>query len=551
MVNLGSNPTSASQNVDPMLEQAPCGFLSVRDDGIIEYVNGTLCQLLGWEPGTLHGQNVIAILPMASRIFYQTHVFPMLRMQESASELYFSLRSRSGQDIPILANGVRQQRHGELINDYVVIPIRQRMQYEDQILRAKRMAEAAIGAQKQAEATLKQQYERAVALGQITQHIRESLDLPQIFAVAAQETRQGLGADRVGIFRFTQANEGADEAVGGGFVSEAVTPGVDAVMAAQVPHHGFGDHYRSIRARGGTLAIRDLHDLDEMPPPAEVTQLFSQFQVQATLVVPLHKGPELWGLIVIHHCQGPRYWQGVEVELVEDIAVQLAIAIQQADLVKQLQVELLERQRAEARLTEINRELQHATGLLEQLAHIDPLTQIANRRRFSDRLDEEWNRLSRDRLPLSLLLFDLDYFKQYNDTYGHQLGDDCLYTIAQAAQGVVGRPTDLLARYGGEEFAVILPNTHRQGAIAVAQHIHQAIAARAILHRASAVSNQVTLSLGLSTLTPSRELTSTVLIQQADQALYRAKQQGRNRTVVFDPAVFDSGYDPDPLPPAL
>lgn len=533
-----------------MLEQAPCGFLSVRDDGIIEYVNGTLCKLLGWEQGALHGQNIIAILPMASRIFYQTHVFPMLRMQGSVSEIYLSLRSQLGQDIPVLANGMRRQRHDEPINDCVVIPIRQRMQYEDEILRAKKLAEAAIGAQKQAEATLKQQYERAVALGQITQHIRESLDLPQIFAVAAQEIRQGLGADRVGIFRFTQANDGADEAVGGGFVSEAVAPEVDAVMAAQILHHGFGDHYQNLRPQGGTLAIRDLRDLDEMPPLAEATQLFDQFRVQASLVVPLQKGLELWGLIVIHHCQGPRYWQGVEVELVEDIAVQLAIAIQQADLVKQLQVELLERQRAEARLTEINRELQHATGLLEKLAHIDPLTQIANRRRFSDRLDQEWSRLSRDRLPLSLLLFDVDHFKHYNDTYGHQLGDDCLYTIAQAAQGAVGRPTDLLARYGGEEFVVILPNTNRQGAIAVAQHIHHAIAAQAIPHQSSAVSNQVTLSLGLSTLTPSRELTSTVLIQQADQALYRAKQQGRNRTVVFDPAVFDPGHYSDPLPPA-
>ncbi|MGG6239233.1 diguanylate cyclase domain-containing protein [Nodosilinea sp. AN01ver1] len=535
MVNLGSNPASAPQSVDPRLEQAPCGFLSVRDDGIIDYVNGTLCQLLGWEQGALHGQNIIAILPMASRIFYQTHVFPMLRMQGAASELYFSLRSRSGDDIPILLNGVRQQRHDEPINDCVVIPIRQRMQYEDQILRAKKLAEAATGGQKLAEATLMQQYERAIALSQITQHIRESLELPQIFAVAAQEIRQGLEADRVGIFRFTQANEGADEAVGGGFVSEAVAPGVDAVMATPVPHYGFGNHYLSVRAQGGSLAIRNLQDPDEMPPLAAIASLFSQFQVRATLVVPLHKGLDLWGLIVIHHCQGPRYWQGGEVELVEDIAVQLAIAIQQADLVKQLQVELLERQRAEARLTEINRELQQATGLLEQLAHIDPLTKIANRRRFNDRLDEEWSRLSRDRLPLSLLLFDIDHFKPYNDTYGHQQGDNCLYAIAQAAQEVVGRPTDLLARYGGETFAVLLPNTNRQGAIAVAQHIHQAIAARAIPHRASTVSAQITLSLGLSTLTPRREQSSAVLIQQADQALCRAKQQGRNGIVTFAP----------------
>ncbi|MBD2233353.1 diguanylate cyclase domain-containing protein [Phormidium tenue] len=524
MVNRSSTPRSAPQGTGPLLDQAPCGLLSVRDDGVIEYANATLLTLLGWE--ALQGQNIVAILPLASRIFYQTHVFPMLRVQGAVSEIYFSLRSRSGQDIPILANGVRRQRQGDAINDCVVIPIRQRMQYEDEILRAKKQAEAAISAQKQAEATLKHQYERAVALGQITQHIRESLELTQIFAVAAQEVRQCLAADRVGIYRFAP-----DGAAGGSFVSEAVAPGVDAVMVTQVPHQGFGDHYRGIRHNAGTLAIRDLHEMRLLD---EHSQLFSQFQVQASLVVPLQKGTDLWGLIVIHQCSGPRYWQGVEVELVEDIAAQLAIAIHQADLVKQLQSELQERQLAEVRLTQANAELQRATGLLEQMAHIDPLTQIANRRRFSDRLEQEWARLRRDRLPLSLLLFDVDYFKCYNDTYGHQSGDDCLYALAQAAQKVLGRPTDLLARYGGEEFVIILPNTIRQGAIAVARHIHQAIAALAIAHQASAVGSQITISLGISTLIPSQKLTSTVLVQQADQALYQAKRQGRNRSVVFD-----------------
>lgn len=537
---------STPQGVDPLLDQAPCGFLSVRDDGVIEYANATLLTLLGWERAALQGQNIVAILPVASRIFYQTHVFPMLRVQGAVTEIYFSLRSRSGQDIPILANGVRRQRQGDAINDCVVIPIRQRMKYEDEILRAKKQAEAAISAQKQAEATLQHQYERAVALGQITQHIRESLDLTQIFAVAAQEVRQCLAADRVGIYRFTPA----DEAAGGNFVSEAVAPGVEAVMVAKVPHRGFGDHYRGIRHNAGTLAIRDIHEMRLLD---EHSQLFSQFQVQASLVVPLQKGADLWGLIVIHHCSGPRYWQGVEVELVEAIAAQLAIAIHQADLVQRLQSELQERQRTEVRLTQINAELHRATDLLEQMAHVDPLTQIANRRRFSERLGQEWARLSRDRLPLSLLLFDVDYFKYYNDTYGHQSGDDCLYAIAQAAQKVLGRPTDLLARYGGEEFAIILPNTIQKGAIAVARHIHQAIAALAIAHQASAVGSQITISLGISTLIPSQKLTSTVLIQQADQALYRAKQQGRNRSVVFDPTMVDpTMVGPEPksvLPP--
>ncbi|MFQ4140023.1 diguanylate cyclase domain-containing protein [Nodosilinea sp. PGN35] len=530
MANRNSTPRSTPQGLDPLLDQAPCGFLSVRDDGVIETVNATLLALLGWERAALAGQNIGVILPVASRIFYQTHVFPMLRVQGAVSEIYFSLRSRSGQEVPVLVNGVRRQRQGETFNDCVVIAVGQRMQYEDAILRAKKKAEAAIGAQKQAEATLKHQYEWAVALGQITQHIRESLELTHIFAAAAQEIRQCLGADRVGIYRFCR-----EEATRSGFVSEAVAPGVASVMVAQTLHHGFGDHYLSIRHNAGTLAIRDIHQMSLLE---EHGQLFSQFDVQAALVVPLQKETDLWGLIVIHHCSGPRYWQGAEIELVESIAVQLAIAIHQADLVKRLQDELQERQRAEVRLTQINAELQRATGLLEQMAHLDPLTQIANRRRFGDCLDQEWARLSRDRLPLSLLLFDVDYFKFYNDSYGHQRGDDCLYAIAQAVQAVLGRPTDLLARYGGEEFAVVLPGTSRDGAIAVARHIHRAIAALAIAHSTSAVSSQITISLGIATLIPSHRLTSKVLIQRADRALYRAKQQGRNRSVVFDPAGF-------------
>ncbi|WOD39506.1 diguanylate cyclase domain-containing protein [Nodosilinea sp. E11] len=525
---------SMPSGMNSLIDRAPCGFISVDDNGIIAYVNSTLLDLLGWQRHELQGKPIETILPVASRIFYQTHVFPLLRMQGTVAEVYFSLHTRSGQAVPILANGVRRQQEDQAINDCVLIPINQRIQYEDEMLRSKKKAEAAISAQKQAEATVEQQYQRAVMLGQITQHIRQSLELTQIFAVAAQDVRQCLDADRVGIFKFA----GNPEIGGGCFVSEAVAPGQAAIVVAGVEHRGLGDHYLGIRHYGGTLAIRDLREVNLQ---AEHHALLEQFQVRACLLVPLLKGSDLWGLICIHQCSGPRYWQTVEIELVEAIAGQLAIAIHQGDLVNQLQQELHDRQRAEARLTRINTELQQATSQLERLAHTDPLTQIANRRRFGERLASEWSRLSRDRLPLSLLLFDVDYFKSYNDTYGHQQGDDCLYAIAQAAQSAVGRSTDLLARYGGEEFAVILPNTGSQGAITVAQRIHQAVAALNLPHQASAVSDRLTISLGISTLLPTPDLTSSELIQQADQALYRAKHRGRHCTVVFAPDLADDG----------
>lgn len=195
--------------------------------------------------------------------------------------------------------------------------------------------------------------------------------------------------------------------------------------------------------------------------------------------------------------------------------------------------DITNRKQAEIALQQAEANLKRANLELEKLVNMDGLTQIANRRCFDDRIQQEWLRLYREQQPLSLLLFDVDYFKCYNDYYGHQLGDECLIKIAQAAQQVVCRPADLVARYGGEEFVVILPNTDREGAIAIAQRIHVAIKALDIPHQASEVSNTVTISLGIASLIPTSERSLAILITQADRALYCAKQQGRNQFVTF------------------
>ncbi|MFM2063823.1 MAG: hypothetical protein RLZZ507_3494 [Cyanobacteriota bacterium] len=196
-------------------------------------------------------------------------------------------------------------------------------------------------------------------------------------------------------------------------------------------------------------------------------------------------------------------------------------------------LDVSERKQAALALQEAEYNLRLANQELEQLVNTDGLTQIANRRCFDHRLEQEWLRHYREQQFLSLLLFDVDYFKRYNDYYGHQLGDDCLIKIAQAVQQVVCRPADLVARYGGEEFVVILANTNVEGAIAVAHKIHAAIQTLAIPHQASEVSNTVTISLGISTIIPASELSAAELIEQADQALYRAKQRGRNQSITF------------------
>ena len=196
-------------------------------------------------------------------------------------------------------------------------------------------------------------------------------------------------------------------------------------------------------------------------------------------------------------------------------------------------VEISDRKKAEAKMQYAEYILRQANLELEKLVNIDGLTQIANRRCFNDRLEFEWQRLAREQQPISLLLFDLDYFKRYNDCYGHQVGDDCLVKIAQATQQTVCRPADLVARYGGEEFVVILPNTDLDGAIAVANQIQDAIVDLNIPHQNSDISDIVTISLGVTSLIPNLSQAPSILIKQADMALYSAKQQGRDRSVIF------------------
>jgi diguanylate cyclase (GGDEF)-like protein len=192
-------------------------------------------------------------------------------------------------------------------------------------------------------------------------------------------------------------------------------------------------------------------------------------------------------------------------------------------------------QRLEQKVRERTEALEQANQQLQQLATLDSLTKIANRLRFEECLYAEWKRMAREKQPLSLIMFDVDYFKRYNDEYGHQAGDSCLKQIAKASNLAVKRSIDLVARYGGEEFAVILPNTASEGAVHVAEAIRQHIKALKIPHPLSDVSEYISVSLGVATLTPSHnELSPDDLIAQADSALYNAKQQGRDRFSVSD-----------------
>jgi diguanylate cyclase (GGDEF)-like protein len=196
-----------------------------------------------------------------------------------------------------------------------------------------------------------------------------------------------------------------------------------------------------------------------------------------------------------------------------------------------------------AEIDQKSEELASANHELQRLSSEDPVTLLANRRQFDTRLDQEWRGLLFQQRPLSLLLCDVDFFKLYNDSYGHQAGDRCLRAVAQAIRQAVHRPADLVARYGGEEFAVILVDTDLAGAVAVAEKICNAVRSLENPHRASLVEQHVTLSVGAASLVPQTELSSALLIEWADQSLYRAKQQGRNRVEAVSPVC---ALDDDP-----
>lgn len=248
----------------------------------------------------------------------------------------------------------------------------------------------------------------------------------------------------------------------------------------------------------------------------------------------------------------------------QDLQIALSTTAEHGDLVEaelqatnqRLAAEVMERKRAESMLQSLLEMLSNERTDLEivvetlmqhgdcvdnqwnekltqvnRLVKLDGLTQIANRRGFDEYFEQQWKQMAREQVPLSLILCDIDFFKQFNDTYGHPMGDTCLKRVAGAIDRTVQRPGDLAARYGGEEFIVVLPNTHLMGARRVAERIQLELRQLQIPHAQSAVSEFVTLSIGIATAIPTATDSHTLLLDQVDRLLYLAKQQGRNQIV--------------------
>ncbi len=392
-----------------------------------------------------------------------------------------------------------------------------------------------ITERKHFETAFYQQAQKERVVNKIAQRIRQSLHLEDILNTTVTEVRNFLGSDRVVIYYFH------DDSWGEVLVESVENPEF-SILGTEIQDPCFNKLSAEVYQEGKISQIGDV-EKDIITPCHR--QMLIDLQVRANLIVPIliskseetltteiadlssiknldsasslssssphifsDQSHDLWGLLIAHQCNSPRQWQASEIQLLQQLATQLAIAIQQSQLYTKLE--------------NLNQEL-------SGMAWSDGLTQIANRRRFDQYLQAEWQRLVREQAPLTLILCDIDQFKLYNDHYGHLSGDLCLQQVARVIKRVTKRPADLAARYGGEELAVILPNTSLKGGIKVAHEIQRAIAKLAIPHIRSTVHAFITLSIGIATQIPQRGQSPEQIINQADQFLYEAKRNGRNR----------------------
>lgn len=248
-------------------------------------------------------------------------------------------------------------------------------------------------------------------------------------------------------------------------------------------------------------------------------------QPKSILCMPILNQGKLVGMLYLENCQTTGAFTKERVEILNLLCIQAAISLENARLYEQLKDYS---HHLEIKVTERTAELEKANQELYRIATLDGLTLVANRRCFDSYLQEQWQRLLVTKEPLGLLLCDIDFFKLYNDYYGHQAGDECLKQVAQFLSQLVRRSSDLVARYGGEEFAIVLPDTDQLGTRQVAERIGLETQRLQLPHAKSPIAPYITLSVGVSNIVPDPAQSCTTLISTADRALYKAKNAGRN-----------------------
>lgn len=361
-----------------------------------------------------------------------------------------------------------------------------------------------ISDRKRTEDQLRHQAAREQALNHVIQSIRDSIDIETIFTTTVQQIGSLLKLDRALITEYIPAQKGWVA-----IHEHRPNPSIPTTLGVMIPEE---DNPVSDQVKEGKMVrldqVSDIGLTNDQSNPCSVLERSGGW-----LIFPLVINHQTWGTLTLQRYDDHPNWQDHEIALAQSVVNQLAVAIRQAQLY---------------------RDLQHANAELSRLATIDGLTQIANRRHFDLYLSQEWQRCLREQTFLSLVLCDVDYFKPYNDHYGHQAGDDCLIQIAQTLAQAARRSTDLVARYGGEEFALVLPNTDLDGTLRVIHKIQAAVHRLNIRHLASSIGDRITISFGIVTLIPRPSYALDDLLNAADQSLYQAKQAGRNTYCIHD-----------------
>ena len=472
-----------SEYLEPIFNSLTDFFIVTDETGNIAFLNSATLTTLGYSQQELL-QQPISILFQGSQFILPTNLLNLDNTSQLLKNIDVNCQAKSGEITPVsfscspLSNSSYPQRKLIWIG-------------------------RDITAQKQFDRQLRQQVEQTRFLGNVTQRIRQSLSLEVILNTTITEIQPLLQTDKVFFYQFYSDKNQQLQA---------------EVIASSAPDHFRPIELEKILTQSLSPNISQgkvcyLPDINRAQFNADLKYRLHQLNILALLILPLFthtdSSSSLWGTLVItYHTPNPFNWDREKVSLLKQLASQLTIAIQQSQLYEQLQQK--------------NQEL-------ESLSVTDSLTQIANRYDFNQTLEKEWRRLGREAAFLSVILADIDYFKQYNDTYGHLAGDACLQLIASALKDIIKRPADKVARYGSDEFALILPNTDAAGALLVAKSILNRIKALQIPHSSSVVAEYVSISLGVASLLPTQLLTSDSLIQMVDRALLTAKQHGRDR----------------------
>ncbi|NER22153.1 MAG: diguanylate cyclase [Symploca sp. SIO1C2] len=420
----------------------------------------------------------------------QTHTQiknPLMQSLHKGIEVKLSsnylLKTKNGKEIPINSTATPiKSNHGEVIGSMLV--------FQD------------ISEQQQAQKIQQQSEQQEKLVAAFSQSLRQPLKLEKILNMTVTQMRQLLENDQVVIYRFSADGSGS-------VVAESVASDLLCLLGWEGRDPWIADpNYLSQYSSGQIRVIEDTYKADLKQGQLRFLEFFS---IRSKVVVPLLTGKHLWGLLICHHCSVPRQWSQWQIESLKQLANQIGAAIEKAELVQ--------------KLDQANQQLQY-------LASMDSLTQLANRSWFENYLDWEWKRLAQEKSPLAIIVADIDFFQELNDTHSNQVRDNCLRQVASAIRQAVEQPTDLVARYSEQEFGVILPNTNASGGVWIAQKMRGIVKRLKLANCSSPVKRYITLSLGVASIVPTPESDSKILVEAADKALCKAKTEGGDRVVL-------------------